>query len=269
MFQFFERPTSRPYVDGVSATATRIYGASGTTDEQYVAAFARGSIPGVITTVAGILYRGDIRVDPNGHANWTVTANYTTRNRQTGNYTWSFDTTGATVRVTTARQHVASFPADEANPDPHKGTIGVTKDGNVEGTDITIPVLKLQVQFKHPLGVVSLPFAKKLARLTGTTNSAAWLDSNFQAGELLFLGAQGSDGSDAEAELNYIFAASENVTDLSFGAISNVIKDGHHFAWVEYEDAVSEGGEAATKAKRVHVEQVYGEANFASEFGWG
>lgn len=267
-FRFDEIQTSRPFVDGQSAAATRIYRATGTTDEQYVAAFARAYVPNMVSTVAGILYLSGLRTDPDGHARWNVTAGYSPRKKQTGSYTWNFDTTGANVRITSAREHVASFPAEEGNADPHKGTIGVTKDGEVEGTDIIIPALKLQVQFRHPMGVVSLPFAKKLARLTGTTNLAPWLGGNFAAGELLFLGAQGSDGSEAEAEITYNFAASENVNDLSFGDINNIVKAGHHYAWVEYKDAVS-GGKAATQPARVHVEKVYGEANFAAEFGWG
>lgn len=267
MFDFFERTESRTYQDGSNATKTLLYRAQGTTDGDYVAAFARSYAPAVIPSAAGILYRGDIRIDPAGHSLWDVSVPYGTRKQQTGSYTWSFDTTGATVRITSAREHVASYPSGDDN-DPHKGTIGVTKDGDVEGTDIIIPVLKLQVQFRHPLGVVSLPFAKKLARLTGTTNSSPWLDSNFAAGELLFLGAQGSDGSEAEAEITYNFAASENVNDLSFGNISGIVKAGHHYAWVEYKDAVSDG-KPATQPARVHVEKVYGEANFAAEFGWG
>lgn len=268
-FQFNESPSSRSSVDSDSASKTLVYVASGTTDDEYVKSFARAAIPGVITTVNGILYRGEIRVDPEGHSLWTVTAPFNRRKQQTGSYTWSFDTTGATVRITTAKQHVASFPADASNPDPHKGTIGVTKNGDIEGAEIVIPALKLQVQFRHPLAQVTLPYAKKLARLTGTTNTAPWLDGNFAAGELLFLGAQGSDGSESESDLTYNFAASENAGGLTFGDIAGVVKKGHEYAWVEYEDSVTGGGEAGTKAKRVHVERVYGETNFGSEFGWG
>lgn len=270
MFQFFERPDSRSMTLGAEKSSlTKTYKAVGSTDDQYVAAFARAAIPLVIATVSGTLYRGDLRVDPDGWNQWIVSAPYNSRKKQTGSYTWSFDTTGATVRVTAAKQHVASFPQDANNPNPHGGSIGVTKDGHVEGAEIIIPALKLQVQFRHPLGAVSLSLVKRLARLTGMTNSAPWLDGHFDAGELLYLGSRGSDGSESEADVTYQFAASENVSNLSFGDIAGVVKKGHHYAWVEYKDEPSGAGEAATRPKRVHVERVYNEADFAAEFGWG
>lgn len=262
-FTFEEAPNSRQQAME-PASFTSIWVADGEQDDYTVAAYAQLFTAAAVLTPQGTLYRQDVRVDPEGYQLYRVTVTYGPKQRSTGSYTWDFDTTGGTVKVKAAKQHIESYPT---SGNPHKGSIGVKPDGDVDGADIIIPALKINVRFRHPNGVITLAQAKALAAVTGTVNSVPFLDSEFDAGELLFLGASGSDGSDAEAEVTYSFAASQNVASLTIGEIASIVKDGHHYAWVEFKDAV-ESGEAAVQPKAVHVERLYEEIDWSSIFGW-
>lgn len=263
-FSFEERPDSRQSRFGNDSPSLMVrYLASGETDDGFVGRFALGATPLFITTIVGVLYRQEIQIDPDGYARYIVTVPYGFKKKDNGSYSFTFDTTGATVKIKASKEHIQSYPT---NGNPHKCSIGVNKDGEVEGCDIIIPALKLNVQFRHPEGVVDIPFAKKLAGATGQTNGLPFL--TFAAGELLYLGSSGSDGSEADAEVAYQFAASVNATGISFAGISNIVKGGHHYAWVEFKDAV-DSGTSAVQPKAVHVERVYDAIDFASVFGWG
>lgn len=261
IFSFEEMPDSRSF-SAEPPSITYKYKADGEHDDSLVQAYALAATSVAVFTPAGTLYRQNVQVEPDGWAQYVVTVPYGSRKKTTGDYTWSFDTSGATVRIKAAKEHIASYPDDG---DWHKGAIGVKGDGEVEGVDIVIPALALTVTFNNPSGIVTLDYARSLAAATGTTNSATFL--GFSAGELLFLGASGSDGSEAPAQTSFKLAASQNVTDLSFGDITGIVKAGWAIAWVEFQDDV-DTGEAVRPPKRVHVEKVYSESNFASVFGW-
>lgn len=263
IFSFNETPASRQSTYS-PPSLTLIYKAVGEVDDGQVGSYAIAATPSVVYTAAGTLYRQNIQLDPEGYAQYLVTIPYGPKQKANGSYSFTFDTTGATVTVKAAKEHIASYPAGDP-ADPHKGAIGVTANGDVEGTEIVIPALKFTVNFRHPQGVITLAQARHLARQTGKTNTDEFL--GFAAGELLFLGASGGDGTETEAEVAYQFAASENVSDLSFGEISGVTKKGHHYAWIEFKDAASDG-QASTQPRRVHVERVYGEVAFATALGW-
>ncbi|MDG4904803.1 hypothetical protein P9279_30575, partial [Mesorhizobium sp. WSM4962] len=74
---------------------------------------------------------------------------------------------------------------------------------------------------------------------TGTVNSTPMLQN--APGEVLFLGARGSDGTDAEASVSYGFAISSNASGLSFGDITGIVKTGHEVAWIKYKDDTQDG----------------------------
>jgi hypothetical protein len=67
--------------------------------------------------------------------------------------------------------------------------------------------------------------------------------------------------------VDYQFVASVNASGLSLGGISSIVKGGHHYAWIEFKDAVV-SGKPARQATRVNIERVYDAINFASVFGW-
>lgn len=261
IFSFEETPDSRAFA-AEPGSYTLKYKADGEHDDSLVQAYAIAATPSSVFTPIGQLFRQNVQVDPDGWSQYVVTVPYGKRQNAIGSLDFSFDTTGGTARVRCAKEHIASFPDDGTWND---GAIGRKPDGDVEGVDIIIPAMKLSYTFKHPTGVVDEAYARSLHNITGMTNSATF--RGFAAGELLFFGATGSDGTNAEASVTYQLLASPNVTDLTFGSISSVVKQGWHVASVEFEEDV-DTGEPVTKPKRVSVDRVYDAVSFADYFGW-
>jgi len=226
-------------------------------------AWAIAGTPTFVDTTYGLLFRQDVKLSNRGHKLWHVDVPYARQKKEGGDVRFDFDTSGATVRINHAKQHVETYPVD-SDDDPHKGLIGV-HDGNVEGADIIIPALRINYTFHHPRGVINEATARNLARVTGMTNSQPW--RSFAAGELLFIGARGSDGSNAEAEVSYSFIASENASGLNIGDIAGIAKKGHDYLWIEYTDEVADDG-PVMRPRRVHVERVYDEIDYAIGLGW-
>lgn len=260
-FNFRERPTSRA-TTASPPTENREYVATGSSDSQYVKAFAYGATPAILATGEGILYRQDIAVDPAGFQIWYVKVPYAKKQNQTGSWTFSFDGTGGTFHIKASKATVASYPAGA--PDT-KQLIGVNGE-EVAGADIVIPAMKYVVTFKHPLGVVTIPFTKQLATYTGKANSDTFLTC--AAGEILFLGPTGSDGSAAEAEVAYHFAYEKNLQDQVIGAITGVRKDGWDIAWIKWKDAV-DADKMTKQPEYVYVERVYERIAMATSLGFG
>ena len=265
VFAFDEMPDSRQFVLEPPSLTTK-YRAVGELDDFTIQQFARAATPIIELTTAGYLYRQNISVDEVGWRIYEVTVNYGQKKRETGSYSWSFDSTGGSVSIKAAIDHRGSYPSG-GDANPHNGSIGVSADGkDVEGAEIIIPALKLSVTFRHPQAEVTMPFVKTLARATGQTNAYEFL--TYEPGELLFMGATGSDGSETEAEVTYQFAASENVSDLVLGGIAGIAKRGFDWVWIEFDAGESTDGKPVLKPSRVHVEQVYRELDFGSTFGW-
>jgi hypothetical protein len=214
-----------------------------------------------------LLYRQDIQVDPIGYDIWKVTVPYGKKEQTAGSYTITFDTTGGTVHISASKATIGKYPASTA-PD-YKQLIGVNKD-DVAGADIVIPALKMSVHFKHPAAIITLSRIKYLASITGMVNSATFL--TFAAGEVLFLGASGSEGTDAETEVTYQFAMSSNATGLSIGDVASIAKKGHEYAWIKYKDAVDTVDSKDLPVKEpefVYVERVYDTVDLALGLGFG
>lgn len=246
-------------------TQTRVYNALGEADMSVVRGYALSGTPNSVYHPRGALYRKDIRIDPLGYLLYRVTVPYGLLDRTNppkGKVTFSFSTTGGTANIKLARAHVASYPDDGPW---HAGSINVGSDGEVQGVDIVIPALKLSYTFTHPLGLVNESYAQTLASVTGRVNSAPF--RTFAAGELLFIGADGSDGTEADASVTYNFIASSNESSLTLGDIAGIVKEGHHYAWVEFYDDIHDGA-PVRKPRRVHIERVYESFNFYSIFGW-
>ena len=256
-FRFFEQPRSRSQTF-LPPSAELVYTASGTTDDAYVMSYALLATPAMYLG----LWRQDIRLEPVASSLYTVVVPYGPNNVVMGEFRLAFDTTGGTIHILASRQTLSSYPAGA--PD-YKGLIGVHA-ADVDGCDIVIPALRLTVNFQHPLGIMTLPRIKQLARNVGKVNSATWL--TFAAGEVLFLGVTGDEGTAAPTNVAYSFACSENVTGLTVGAIANIVKRGHDYLWLYYQDGV-DGGKPIKKAKYAYVERVYAETNFTALLGFG
>lgn len=261
-----------PVPDGITSTGeppteTHRLKIADVFDKDTAVAYAIASTPSLVSTVYGILYREDVKVTQAAFNQWMVEVPYGTRKNATGEWTWDFDTTGGTVHITQAKAEVARYPSGTA-PD-QLGAIAVDGD-EVKGVEIVVPAMKINVQFKHPLGVVTLAKAKFLSNMTGKTNSDNFL--TFSPGEVLFLGARGSDGSDAEATISYQFAMAANVTGQTIGSIAGVAKKAWEVAWIRYQDTITAAGgddNPTRVAKYVYVDRVYDEIAMAAALGFG
>ena len=54
-----------------------------------------------------------------------------------GDWTWGFDCAAETQHVTHGVAHIADYAASGVTAKNHKGAIGVTQDGSVEGVDLS------------------------------------------------------------------------------------------------------------------------------------
>ena len=151
------------------------------------------------------------------------------------------------------------------------GAIGV--DGNsVAGVDIVVPALAWTETYDVPSNYVTSSYIKRSAFITGSVNNAAF--RSFRAGEVLFMGCSGSqewdeDRGDGPWSLSYKFVASPNAGNnettkaLKIGDIDGIVKKGHEYLWVRYEDTVSQDV-LLKKPKLVYVNQVYPESDFSA-----
>ena len=229
------------------------------------ASYALASTPSIVSTVYGILFRDDLRVKRSAYNQWMIEVPYGVR-KGLGEFSWDFDTTGGQIHITQAKSEVGRYPASAPN---QLGAISVDQD-EVKGTEIIIPAMKLNVQFRHPLGVVTIAKAKFLSSITGTVNSDSFL--TFAPGEVLFLGARGSDGSEAEATVAYQFAMAKNESGITIGGIAGIAKKAWEVAWVRYEDTVTDGGgsDYPTRVpKFVYVDRVYDTIAMSVALGFG
>lgn len=245
---------------------TKRYVSNGLDSEFSVASFAYSAIPLTALVDGQVVYRDKISVESRGFRLYDVEATYTEKPNQQGQWTFNFDTTGATVQIMASKETPGKYGAG-GNPfiPNYKGAIEY--DGvNVNGTQIVIPALKLTAQYKHPQGIVTIAYAKFLASLTGTSNSKKFL--GFDPGEILFLGATGSDGTNAEAEVSYMFAASSNVTGLNIGDISGIAKKGWEYLWIRFANSVDSGHHVAVP-EFCYVERVYDETDLGAALGFG
>jgi hypothetical protein len=187
----------------------------------------------------------------------------------------SFDTGGGTQHITQAIPS-QEFPTGEqrfhtgspAAPNM-RGAIGVDGD-SVAGVDIVVPQLTWTETYDVPSQYISTVYIKTVSSLTGTVNNLPF--RGFAAGEVLFLGASGSqawdqDTGDGPWSLSYKFVASANQGSnktfpaITIGEIQNIEKDGHDYLWVRYEDAV-DSSTLLKRPKFVYVDKVYRRVNF-------
>jgi hypothetical protein len=262
--RFNERPGSRRATSSPPSFEVG-YICAGEFDSGNVKLLASALTGTIVSTAEGLLYRNNIVVTEQGYQLFHVDVSYGPDANAVGNLRFSGSTTGGTFHITHSRSTVNKYPGSAVD---HKQGINVRmRNGQqeIEGTDIIIPALKLSYTVQNPIGVVNEDFARNLARMTSRVNSDTW--RGFAAGELLFLGADFSQGTDTIAECTYHFAAEENLSGLIVGSITGIAKDGHDLLWVSWEDD-NTGDKPATKPTAVYIERVYNRVSFASAFGF-
>jgi hypothetical protein len=184
------------------------------------------------------------------------------RQLDTGEARFSFSTMGGTVRVFHSLETANRYALPGKTAANHGKLIGVTPDG-VEGADIVIPAMSFTIDYRHPKAVITHAFRRTLGLMTGTTNDATFM--THPAGEVLYMGAQGSQGTHSDPQLSHSFLHAENLTDQVIGAITGIAKAGHDYLWVVYEEDVDSGAKRKIKKPiEVHVEKLYKPSSFSA-----
>ena len=128
--------------------------------------------------------------------------------------------------------------------------------------DVTVPVYNFSETHYIAVAAVSGAYKAALFYLTGSVNNGGF--KGFAAGEVLFLGASGSQRGEDDWEIKFKFAASPNATGLVVGDITGINKKGWEYLWVRYADAEDTSAKVLVKKPiAAYVEQVYPYGNFA------
>ena len=176
---------------------------------------------------------------------------------------FAFDTGGGTMHRNQSIKTVSKVPNDA--PD-FNGAIEVDNEGNVNGVDVTMPVLNFTETHTMNGSRVTTSYKKTVAALTGTVNSSGF--RGFSAGEVLFLGASGTKRSkkpNAPWEITFRFAVSPNQSSLQVGKLKVPNKRGWDYLWVRYADKVADNRKNVIKEPvAAYVEQVYPTGDFGN-----
>ncbi len=210
----------------------------------------------------GSLFRQTSHIERIAEDTWEGSVRYgTTDPPETGDSSFSFDTGGGNQHITQGLGTVGSYPAPGGTAPNFRGAIGVTQD-NVEGVDVTVPVYNFSETHYIAVAAVTGAYKSALFYLTGTVNNGGF--KGFDAGEVLFLGASGSQRGEDDWEITFKFAASPNATGLVVGDITGIAKKGWEYLWVRYADAEDTAAKVLVKKPiAAYVDQVYPYGNFA------
>lgn len=259
-----ERPDSRKWTIGENASFELRYNATGDSDPFRIKSVAMAEIP---TWWEGLV-RTSFSIDPDpltidsvkGKGIWLVVASYSVP--VLNGVKQTFDTSGATFKITQSIKTQASYARLGSSPTDHKGAINV--DGErVNGVDIVVPVHVFSETYELTPYVVTPSYKGVLFNLTGKTNNK--LFRGFLAGECLFMGASGSLDQNGFYQVDFKFAASPELRNFTVGDITVLLKRGWEYVWTAYEKKVDDASfKVATVPSEVYVEQVYRDGDFST-----
>lgn len=245
---------SRAGTDGTSneSSAELIYIVRGSDDTTVI----RQHMLSVLPSTYDDLKFKSITWKQDGPLIWTVTANYVQFVPELGSYVFNFDTSGETVHMDVAYAVFDSASTGGGTAPNLLGAINLVNgpDGHIQGVDgITAPGLRFSIEKMVPQANLTMTYVRTLAGLTGSMNNAEYL--GFAAGELLFIGAQGSQSINEGGQLTsnpivtYNFIAAPNVTLTIAGQA--IDKRGH-----DYISVVNNTREVTTGDGEKHIVQL-------------
>jgi hypothetical protein len=242
-------------------SATLRYTLTGSTSETMARAYCRAA---TVAIYRG-LFRQNIHLDPAGLGIWNVETTYgpyVGKEPTAGDFRWTFDTTGGTMHITNAIEHLNDYGTD---PPDHGGAIGVNSDGDVEGCDIGTSNRKWSETWQLSADSIGFNYGDIIEELTFTTNAATFRGK--PAGYVLFMGATGG-GSNKDPdiiELTFNFATGIALTSETICGISGVSKLPWEYLWYEYSKTTATG-DAKKKVKKliaIHREKVFESGDFS------
>jgi hypothetical protein len=230
--------------------------------------YGAGQMGGTRSVGGHTLEANSYRVQPLGGDNFRVVVVYTNIGGSDDPFdpkpylsARSFDTSGGTEHITQA------FNEERFGEAAENMNRAIGADGDrVQGIDVVVPALKWTETYDVPSGYVTAGYIKLVADLTGTVNSGAY--KSFLPGELLFLGASGSQQSESRLSfspwsLSFNFAARKNLVDFEIPGVGPITKKGWEYLWIKYRPEV-EGGIVVTKPIAAYVDQVYETADLSA-----
>lgn len=182
----------------------------------------------------------------------------------------SFTTGGGTTKIYQALATVSGTRSLEAIAagrvlKDHHGAINVTDENGAEGVDIVSPNGEWSLDVRR--NRVTLAYFRTLFALTGTVNNARFW--GFNAGELLYMGAEGRFSVSDLWQITHKFAFSPNRLNVAVSKDINGVaqitvpgKKGWEYLWVQYFTRF-DGGTKVVRPEAAYVQQVYESANFA------
>ena len=270
MIEINEVQSSRRVELGPQSSIELHYVIMGTTSEQDAQAALAAHAPTIYPSLAGLLPRESLLVEPTDATGiWVGYARYTARpDDSVGRF--SFDSTGGTAHRT---QSIATINSAVRVGGPftqipnYSRAIGVTKDG-VDGVDIVVPKCNFSEQYLFD--VFDWERRRQVIRMTGTVNDAPF--RGWKKGEVLFLGATGAFTQDQRFDVNFNFAVSEGVYGpleidpllILPGDAGHPAKEGWEYVWIVYQTVIDQYAQAVVKVPTVAlVERVYDYSDFS------
>jgi len=253
MATIFEKFDSRESTVGPeNPSVDLLYGVTGTEDDAQVRTLVQATVPAFY---AGLIFQ-HYRINHVGGGVWDVTVHYGKREpKETGQSSFSFDTSGGTQKITQSLQTIARYAAAGQQAPDFKGAVNVSGD-NVEGVEITLPVYNWTETYYLPDVMITGAYKSTLFFMTGRVNILPF--RGLQKGEVLFLGSSGSKRGSEDWEINFKFAGSPNVFNLTIGDITGINKEGWQYLWIRYEDDEDQAArKLIKKPTAVYVEQLY------------
>lgn len=306
-----ERSNSRPLVvDPKAMSATREYWVK-SDDIQADASEINDAIAVVSPNVYLGLVKKKISSDPQGAGFWYGTVDYgTIEGRElegqqgSGNAPtpeeyqdsdklggeFSFTTSGGTQHINQSLRTMeyarrgSETGASGPLPPNYKGAIGVSKSG-VAGCDIIVP--KFEITITRRISFIDHVYVKGLVACTGCVNVARW--NTYNAGEVLFLGAEGRFDGDGRQDQSWLvtfkLAISKNEAgivivpntmpivqppEIQFdNSLTIQVKEGWDYLWVGFaESADADSGLTVQAPEYAYVERVYYRADFKEYLGF-
>jgi hypothetical protein len=254
-----------------SPSVDLLFAVLGTESDIDVRALVESTIPAIFR---GMVFQ-NYRIDHKGGGVWDVSVRYGRDDSQADDAapnnnppqpgdplgpSYTFETSGGTQHITQSLQTIAKHAKPLKNAPDFKGAIGVNGD-SIEGTDITVPIFRFSETYSIPVGLITHAYKLTVFDLTGKVNDAPF--KGFAAGDVLFLGASGSQRGIEKWEITYQFAASKNAVGLQVGDIQNINKKGWEYLWVRYGD-VEDQKVLVKQPESVYIERVYDSGNFAN-----
>jgi len=281
MPEVYEIVNSQSGKDGTGRNTKRklLYHVLGTDSDTDIVTAVLAEAPGIFTANGINLKLDDISKTQIGPEFWAAEVNYIDpekqedkKKRDENTLVASWDTTGGTQHITTSLETRGSGQRSlSIDPAENFGrAIEVTESG-VNGTDVVVPMLRLELEYKFPNASVTDAYIRKLRDLTGTTNSAEF--KGWAIGDLLLLGSSGRQSSQGGITARFIFAAGKSISGSFGGFVDDegntldLTKRAHDHLW--YYFAREEGDEnVVQRPKWLYIERVYEETDFA-EIGIG